>query len=74
MTDWPKGWHPANAQEAQEYIDAHPDGSGDPELLEECERRVARPVRSRPGAGGGRTKPSPFAVAPEELAEEKGAD
>jgi hypothetical protein len=37
MTQWPEGWHPVNAAEAQEYIDAHSDGGGDLELLEECQ-------------------------------------
>jgi hypothetical protein len=35
MTDW-QDWHPVNAQEAQEYLDAHVDGAGDPEMIEEC--------------------------------------
>jgi hypothetical protein len=37
MTQWPEGWHPVNATEAQDYIDAHPGGGGDLELLEECQ-------------------------------------
>jgi len=37
MTEWPEGWHPVNAAEAKEYIDAHPNGEGDPDLIEECE-------------------------------------
>jgi hypothetical protein len=76
MTDWPAEWRPVNPKEAQEYIDAHQDGSGDPELLNEC--RVLLKGGGL-GFGGGTnpssgTKPSPFAVAPEELAEENGAD
>jgi hypothetical protein len=37
MTEWPEGWHPVNAAEAQEYIDAHEGGGGDPDLVEECQ-------------------------------------
>jgi len=37
MTEWPEGWHPVNAAEAKEYMDAHPGAEGDPELIEECE-------------------------------------
>jgi hypothetical protein len=37
MSDWPADWHPVNADEAQEYIEAHRDGGGDPELVEECQ-------------------------------------
>jgi hypothetical protein len=33
---WPKDWHPVNAEEAQEYIEAHQNGGGDAELLIEC--------------------------------------
>jgi hypothetical protein len=37
MTEWPEGWHPVNAAEAQEYITAHEGGGGDPDLVEECQ-------------------------------------
>jgi hypothetical protein len=37
VTAWPEGWHPVNAEEAQEYIAAHQNGGGDADLLEECE-------------------------------------
>ena len=60
MTEWPEGWHPKSAVEAQEYINAHQDGTGDPELLEECKSFVSHTVRSRPIPGGGRTVTSPF--------------
>jgi hypothetical protein len=33
---WPEDWHPVNAEEAQEYIEAHQNGGGDAELLIEC--------------------------------------
>jgi hypothetical protein len=75
MTDWPAEWRPVNPQEAQEYLDAHQDGSGDPETLQECRvllegtRRTHRGVN--PSAG---TKASPFPQLPEEPMEEKGAD
>jgi hypothetical protein len=44
VSEYPEDWHPVNAQEAQEYIAAHQDGSGDPDLLEECESFQGRPV------------------------------
>ena len=75
MTEWPEDWHPRGAAEAQEYVDAHEDGSGDPELLIECEALLEpqrRPTQ-RPGIPSG-TKTSPFPELPEELTEEKGAD
>jgi hypothetical protein len=76
MTDWPAEWRPANPTVAQGYIDAHQDSSGDPELLNECRVLLKG---GGPGSGGGAnpssaTKPSPLAVAPEELGEENGAD
>jgi hypothetical protein len=37
MTEWPEGWHPVNAAEAQEYVDAHAGGGGDADLMEECQ-------------------------------------
>jgi hypothetical protein len=36
VNEWPVDWHPVNAEEAQEYIDAHQNGEGDAELLIEC--------------------------------------
>jgi len=45
MSEWPEGWHPVNAEEAQHYVDAHQDRGGDPELLEECESFLGRPAR-----------------------------
>jgi hypothetical protein len=33
---WPEDWHPVNAEEAQEYIEAHQNSGGDAELLIEC--------------------------------------
>jgi len=37
MTDWPAQWRPVNPLEAQGYLDAHADGSGDLGLMEECQ-------------------------------------
>jgi hypothetical protein len=74
VTDWPAEWRPVNPEEAQKYLDAHQDGSGDPELLEECEALIEqhRPRRPPPGIPTG-TKPSPFPKPPEDLAEEQRA-
>jgi hypothetical protein len=36
VNEWPEDWHPVNAEEAQEYIEAHQNGEGDAELLVEC--------------------------------------
>jgi hypothetical protein len=36
VSAWPEDWHPVNAEEAQEYIEAHQNGGGDAELLIEC--------------------------------------
>jgi hypothetical protein len=46
VNEWPEGWHPVNAAEAQEYIDAHQQGGGDAELLEECQSFL--PINPRP--------------------------
>ena len=45
VNEWPEGWHPVNAQEAREYIDAHQNGGGDAELLEECQSFL--PIKPR---------------------------
>jgi hypothetical protein len=75
VTDWPAEWRPVNPVEAQEYIDAHQDGSGDPELIEECKALLGPPRRViRRGDNPGSTKPSPFPNLPEDLTEEQGAD
>jgi hypothetical protein len=66
VTDWPAEWRPVNPVEAQEYLDAHQDGSGDPELIEECETLL--------GPTGGATPEWDLPELPEELTEEKGAD
>ncbi len=46
VNEWPDDWHPVNAQEAQDYIDAHQGGGGDAELLEECQSFL--PINPRP--------------------------
>ncbi len=43
MTDWPAEWRPVNAEEAKNYLEEHSDGSGDPELIEECQQLLERP-------------------------------
>jgi len=60
MSKWPKDWHPETGKDAQAYLDAHENGAGDPDLLEECERLAeASRRRPHPPAGpGGATKPS----------------
>ena len=51
MTEWPEGWHPANAVEACEYLDAHPDGGERHELLAECRTLCPAPPIARPFRG-----------------------
>jgi hypothetical protein len=50
MTGWPPDWRPIDAEEAQEYLEVHWNGSGDPELIEECctllDERMPSPERS----------------------------
>lgn len=66
MTNWPAEWHPVNLKEAQEYLEAHQDGSGDPELVEECESFLSPQHKVLPGGGhSGGTHPSTF-VQPDE--------
>jgi hypothetical protein len=63
MSKWPKNWRPESAKDAQAYLDAHQNGGGDPDLIEECERLVdaSRPrARGGPTGPGGATRPSPF--------------
>ncbi|MGA2307501.1 MAG: hypothetical protein ABSH29_25435 [Acidimicrobiales bacterium] len=67
MTDWPAEWRPINPEEAQKYLDAHQDGSGDPELIEECQSFLEGPIE-------GATQEWDLPELPEELTEEKGAD
>ena len=40
MSKWPADWHPEDAKDAQSWLDAHENGAGDPDLIEECERMV----------------------------------
>jgi hypothetical protein len=78
MTDWPAEWRPVNPDEAQKYLDAHQDGTGDPELIEECQslldldRQQSLPPPT--GRTGGATSEWDLPELPEELTEEKGAD
>ena len=78
MTDWPAEWRPVNPDEAQKYLDAHQDGTGDPELIEECQslldldRQQSLPPPT--GRTGGATPEWDLPELPEELTEEKGAD
>jgi hypothetical protein len=77
MTDWPAKWRPVNPEEAQTYLDAHQDGSGDPEVIEECEFFLSRDRQSPPPAPGGERGDSEeldLPPPPEDLLEEKGAD
>ncbi len=46
VNEWPEDWHPVNAEEAKDYIDAHQNGGGDAELLEECASFL--PIHPRP--------------------------
>jgi hypothetical protein len=75
VTDWPAEWRPVNPKEAQKYLDAHQDGSGDPELIEECQSFLDL-HRHQPPTGpiGGATQEWDLPELPEELTEEKGAD
>jgi hypothetical protein len=75
MTDWPAEWRPVNPDEAQQYMDAHQDGSGDPELIEECESFLG--PQHQVFEGGGQPNlahRTPFPTLPEDPEEEKGAD
>jgi hypothetical protein len=77
MTDWPAEWRPVNPEEARKYLDAHQDGSGDPELIEECEFFLSldRQPPSRPsGESTGDAEELNLPEPPEDLSEEKGAD
>lgn len=52
MGKWPKDWRPETAKDAQTYLDAHENGAGDPDVIEECERLVTLaecPTRSTRG-------------------------
>jgi hypothetical protein len=75
MTDWPAEWRPVNPKEAREYLDAHEGGSGDPELVEECQTLLDLDRRQPPTGPAGQTieewdLPEP----PTDLLEEEGAD
>jgi hypothetical protein len=75
MTDWPAEWRPVNPKEAQQYLDAHEDGSGEPELIEECQTLLDLGRRQPPAdSSAGVTQELDLPELPEELTEEKGAD
>lgn len=70
MAHIPDDWTPV---EARQYLDDHRDGSGDPEMLEEC--RILLNPKSGPAVNpASTTQDSPFTTEPEEPMEEKGAD
>jgi hypothetical protein len=77
MTDWSAQWRPVNPDEAQTYLNAHADGSGDPELIEECQSFLDLQPQQSPhpqtGPTGGATEEWDLPEPPEELTEEKGA-
>jgi hypothetical protein len=77
MTDWPAAWRPVNPEEAQEYLDAHSDGSGEAEIIEECKfflslgrQQPSPPSHESSGVSEELHLPEP----PPDLLEEKGAD
>jgi hypothetical protein len=77
MSKWPANWHPENAKDAQSWLDAHENGAGDPDLIEECEHMVdaSRPGFQHPTTGpGGATKTSSFPKPSKDHLEDDGAD
>jgi hypothetical protein len=62
MEKWAQGWTPRDRDEAQEYLDAHPGDTDDPEIIEACRDEIKRrrPPPPTPGPGGGGVAPSPF--------------
>jgi hypothetical protein len=66
MSKWPADWHPETVADAQKYLDAHENGAGDPDLIEECERAV----ETSKHRSGITTFPKP----PDDQLEEDGAD
>jgi hypothetical protein len=77
MIEWQEAGRPPNVAEAREYLEAHMNGGGDPDTIDECDRVLnasQHPTRSLPGPGDGDTKPSPFTKPPEDQLEEEGSD
>jgi hypothetical protein len=76
VTDWPAEWRPVNPKEAQTYLDAHQDGSGDPEVIEECQLflDLDRHQPGEPAGGPGEGVEGELPEPPADLMEEKGAD
>ena len=76
MSKWPKDWRPEKVKDAQRYLDAHENGAGDPDLIDECERMVdmGNPRPHHPTGPGGATQPSPFPKPPDDQMEEEGSD
>lgn len=68
MSKWPKDWRPQSPDDARTYLDAHENGGGDAELIEECERLVDAITP------GGTVKSSPFPKPSDDQMEEKGSD
>jgi len=80
MTDWPSGWRPDTLEQAEEWLMAHDDGSGDSAIREACdievEKHIPNPLRPRTGQGGG-LQPSPYSSLSglsDDPFEEEGAD
>jgi hypothetical protein len=76
MGKWPKDWHPQTPDEARAYLDAHENGAGDPDLIEECEHLVdaTTPRQHLLTGPGGAIKTPPFPKPSDDQMEEKGSD
>jgi hypothetical protein len=69
MTEWPEGWRPKSPEEAEEYLDVHPPGTGDDEIVAACTALLDEGM-----FGDGDSAVTPFPKPPEEQLEERGAD
>jgi hypothetical protein len=75
VSKWPKDWHPETEEDARRFLDAHENGAGDPDLIDECDRMVeSSKSRRRPTGLTGTTTPSPFPKPPNDQLEEEGSD
>jgi len=77
MTDWPEGWIPQTAEEAQEYLDFHRVGGGNSETIDMCAAMLDQrdhPNWNRPADDGGQAVPVPIPKPSEDQLEEFGAD